>query len=67
MAPSLQVESLSAESSNVECFHSFLFNEVEDDGYTLNHLFNADETGLWWRLMPYRSLIHRGEKITKNA
>ena len=63
-APSLQGESQQS-LQNVECFHSFLLNEVEDDGYTLNHLFNADETGWWWRLMPYRSLIHRGEKTTK--
>ena len=39
---------------------------MEDKGYTLNQIFNADETGLWWRLMPSRSLIQSGETQAKN-
>ncbi len=39
---------------------------MESEGYTLNQIFNADETGLWWRLMPSKSLVHSGEKRAAN-
>ncbi len=36
------------------------------EGYTLSQIFNADETGLWWRLMPSKSLVHCGKKRAAN-
>ena len=39
---------------------------MEDKGYTLNQIFNADKTGLWWKLMPSKSLDHHGNKRAKN-
>ncbi len=57
---SLQGESLSADASSVSKFSKDLLEYMEHEGYTLNQVFNADETGLWWKLMPSRSLVHNG-------
>lgn len=65
-ALSLQGESLSADTSAIEDFRGELLKKIEDEGITLNQIFNADETGLWWRLMPSKSLVHCGEKQAKN-
>ena len=65
-ALSLQGESLSADISGVDEFRTCLLKMMEEDGYTMNHLFNADETGLWWRLIPSKSLVHCGKKQAKN-
>ena len=61
-AMSLQGESLSADYSAVPAFQSELQDIIEREGNTLNQIFNADETGLWWRLMPSKYLVHCGEK-----
>jgi hypothetical protein len=50
---SLQGESLSGDTSSVADFHRELLDKLENEGYTLNRVFNADETGLWWKLMPF--------------
>ena len=63
---SLQGESLSADTSSVEPFQAELREKIENDSYTLNQIFNADKTGLWWRLMPSKSLVHCGETQAKN-
>ena len=64
---SLQGESLSADASAVFTFtfRSKLLRKMEEERYTRNQVFNADETGLWWRLLPSRNLIHCGEKDAK--
>ena len=63
---SLQGESLSADTSAVDTFCDDLCSKMENEGYTLSQVFNADETGLWWRLMPSKSLVDCGEKKAKN-
>ena len=63
---SLPGESQSADASAVFTFRSKLLRKVEEEGYTLNQVFNADETGLWWQLFPSRTLIHCGEREAKN-
>ena len=63
---SLQGESLSADASAVFTFRSKQLRKMEEEGYTQNQVFNADETGLWWRLLPSRALIHCGEREAKN-
>ena len=30
------------------------------EGYELNNIFNCDETGLYWRALPSRSMIRKG-------
>ncbi len=47
-------------------FQSELHSKIESEGYTLNQIFNANENGLWWRLMPSKSLAHSGEKRAAN-
>ena len=59
---SLQGEVLSADTSP---FKSELLNKIELEGYSLDQVFNADETGLWWKLMPSKSLVLHGEKQAK--
>ena len=43
----LHGESLSADLSCIGDFQSELHSKIESEGYTLNQIFNADETGLW--------------------
>ena len=59
---SLQGESLSADTSAVDSFQSELQQTLKTGGYSLDQVFNADETGLWWKLMPSKSLVHCGEQ-----
>ena len=63
---SMQGESLSADVSSVDPFKNELSSIMEEEGYTLNQVFNADETGLLWRGMPSKTLVHCGEKYAKN-
>jgi len=63
---SLQGESLSADTSLVDPFKSELQSKMELEGYSLDQVYNADETGLWWKLMQSRSLVLHGEKQAKN-
>ena len=63
---SLQGEALSADTSAVEPFCQQLKNKIEEEGYSRCQIFNADETGLWWRLMPSKSLVDSGEKQARN-
>ena len=63
---SLHKEPLSADPSCIGDFQSKLHSKKESEGYTLNQYYNADETGLWWRLMPSKSLVHGGEKRAAN-
>ena len=63
---SLQGESLSADISGIGAFKKQLTSLTENEKYTLTQIFNADETGLLWRHMPSRTLVHCGEKHAKN-
>ena len=63
---SLQGEALSADTSAVEPFCQQLKNKIEEEGYSRCQIFYADETGLWWRLMPSKSLVDSGEKQARN-
>ena len=51
----------------VETFCNKLHSEMESEGYILSQVFNADGTGLWWRLMPSESLVLCGEKQAKKS
>ena len=43
---SLQGQFLSADTSAVEDYRTELVKRMENEGYTLNQIFNADQTGL---------------------
>ena len=66
---SLQRESLSADASPFFTFRSKLLRKIEEEGYTRNQVFKADETGLWRRLLPSKLsyTVEKGRlKISKN-
>ena len=63
---SLQRESMSTDTSQIDLFKDELFEKMTTGSYSLDQVFNADETGLWWKLMPSKSLVHCGEKQAKN-
>ncbi len=62
---SIQGESLSASADTVEPFKIKLSKIMEEKGISLTQLFNCDETGLYWRLMPRKTLITAREKDAK--
>lgn len=64
-ALSVQGEALSAATDTIEGFKQKLKLIMEDKGITLNQLFNCDETGLYWRLKPDKSLVLAREKEAK--
>lgn len=35
---------------------------IEEKGYPPEQIFNCDETGLFWKKMPNRTFIHKGDK-----
>ena len=63
---SLQGESMSADTSQIDSLKDELFQKMTTGGYSLDQVFNADKTGLWWKLMSSKSLVHCGEKQAKN-
>ncbi len=62
----LQGEALSADASSVGDFRKELGQFIEQEGYALSQIFNADETGLWWKLMPSKTFVHHAEVQAKN-
>ena len=63
---SMQGESLSADTSAAEEFKAFFHEFVEEHRLTLHQIFNCDETGLYWRLLPNKTLADVSEKCAKN-
>ncbi len=61
----LRGELLSADISAIEPFCEELKNVIEKEGYSRDQIFNADETGLWWRMTPSHSL-HSGAARAAN-
>ena len=53
---SMQGESLSADVGASEEFRSFFYKFVEQHNFSPGQLFNCDETGLYWRLLPNKTL-----------
>ena len=62
----LRGEILSADMSAVGPFREELQKLVESEGYSRDQIFNADETGLWWRLTPSSSLNSTGKTRAAN-
>ena len=64
-ALSMQGESLSAATDTVDSFKEKLAKVMEEKGLTLSQVFNCDETGLYWKLMPNKTLVSSREKEAK--
>ncbi len=62
----MQGESLSADTSAADDFKSTFSRLVEKECYSLHQVFNADETGLHWHLLPNKTLADGTEKNCKN-
>lgn len=62
---SLQGESLSAAMMDVEPFREKFLKLVEEQGLTRHQMFNCDESGLYWKLMPNKTLVTSREKEAK--
>ena len=54
----------SADVSSVDPFVTELSEEMQTKGYSLDKVLNADETGLWWKVMPSKFLVHAMQYIT---
>ena len=59
---SLQGEKVSSDTSNIEPFKEELQELLEREALTLEHLYNCDETGLCYRMLPSKTLASMSEK-----
>lgn len=59
----VQGESASADKETAKVYPLELQNIIELGGYSRHQVFNADETGHWWKKMPKRTFISRDEKV----
>ena len=58
----IQGEQLSSDKEEANKFaHSFK-NLIESEGYTLDQIYNADESGLYWKALPNKTLAFAHEK-----
>ncbi|CAK9822349.1 Tigger transposable element-derived protein 1 [Anthophora retusa] len=60
----VQGKSASVDNEAARTYPKELQKIIKQRGYTTDQVFNADETGLWWRKMPKRTFISKKEKIT---
>ncbi|XP_050465078.1 tigger transposable element-derived protein 1-like, partial [Cataglyphis hispanica] len=58
----IQGEAASADETAAMNYRKVLAEIIDDGGYCPDQIFNADETGLFWKKMPSRTLIARSEK-----
>nr|XP_022902385.1 tigger transposable element-derived protein 1-like [Onthophagus taurus] len=56
-------EVASADENAAKTFPDKLAKIVEEGGHTPEQIFNADETGLFWKKMPERTYIAKSEKL----
>ena len=52
----LRGEILSYDTAAINPFREHFTKVIEEESYSLQQIYNADETGLWWRMMPSYSL-----------
>lgn len=56
-------ESASADHEAARAFPTQLLAHIQEKGYHPDQVFNADETGLFWKKMPARTYISRDAKV----
>ena len=59
----LQGEKLSADEPPAESFIPEFQKFVKDNDYSLDQVFNCDESGLYYKLLPQNSLVKSSEKV----
>ncbi|GFT50863.1 tigger transposable element-derived protein 1, partial [Trichonephila clavipes] len=55
-------ESATADKGAAKIFPEELAKIIEDGDYSVDQVFNADETGLYWKKLPNRTYIAKDEK-----
>ena len=55
-------EALSADESAVEPFRKKLIRIIDDSNVLPSQIYNADETGLYWKATPSNTQVHKSEK-----
>lgn len=55
-------ETASADDLAAEKFPQTLLKIIEEGGYTPDQVWNADETGLFWKRMPNRTYVAKSQK-----
>ncbi|GFV70037.1 tigger transposable element-derived protein 1 [Trichonephila clavipes] len=55
-------ESVTVDEGAAKIFPEELAKIIEDGGYSADQVFNADETGLYWKKLPNRTYIAKDEK-----
>jgi hypothetical protein len=59
---SISGEKLSADEAAVEPFRQTFLNKIERMGLVPDQIYNADESGLFWKVLPMKTLVHEKEK-----
>lgn len=55
-------EKLSGDLAAIEPFKAKLIDNINDLNITLEQIYNADETALYYRMLPTRTLVHSRER-----
>lgn len=58
---SMTGEKLSCDIDSVEPFMQEFKQVIDEMGLTPDQVYNADESGLFWRLLPHKTFVHRAE------
>lgn len=58
----LSGEKLSSRADYVDPFKSQLRQIIREQNLNNHAVFNADETGLFWKMLPEKTYVHSGEK-----
>lgn len=64
-------EKLSSDTEAVEPFKKKFLSKIEELGLIHEQIYNADESGLFWRLLPEKTFVHKyettapGRKLSK--
>ena len=64
-ALSIQRELQSAATTSDNPFKENLQKIIEEKGLIMNQVFNCDETGMYWKIMPNNHLFHPSKKKLK--
>ncbi|XP_067120113.1 jerky protein homolog-like [Centruroides vittatus] len=57
----IQGEKLSADAKSAEHLKKSFKNMIDKDGYKKTNVYNTDETGLYWKKMPSKTLVSKYE------
>lgn len=58
----IQGERVSTNLQSSQKFKKEFTKIIKEEGYSANQVFNADETGLFWKKMPQRTFISKSER-----